>query len=62
MTIGEPGTGAADSAEGNVAGSREIGGQTPTQHDECTCEGRPRHIHHPWGWREGKRISYLDTP
>ena len=29
MTIGEPGTGAADSAEGDVAGSREIGGQTP---------------------------------
>ena len=19
----------------------------PPQHDECTCEGRPRHIHHP---------------
>ena len=29
MVIGEPGTGAADSAEGNVAGSREIGGRTP---------------------------------
>jgi hypothetical protein len=28
----------------------------PPQPDECTCEGQPRHIHHPWAWRERQQV------
>lgn len=31
----------------------------PPQPDECTCEGQPRHIHHPWAWRDRTQVLQL---